>query len=136
MLRATYQDAVVIEVAKLCPSFPACKLPFCNLPHRTPPFERNVDLSWYAVYTCAGRDKRVKQQMDLRRIRCALPLYRTVRHWKDCRKELVLPLFPSYIFVNLALGNRVRVLEIPGVVSFVVGKGGRWPCPTMRSVLS
>ena len=81
--------------------------------------ELDEGLSWYAVYTCARHEKRVKQQLDLRRIRCALPLYHAVHRWKDRRKELDLPLFPSYIFVNLALMDRVRVLEIPGVVSFV-----------------
>ena len=79
--------------------------------------------SWYAVYTCARHEKKVKQQLDLRQIRCALPLYRAVHRWKDRRKELDLPLFPSYIFVNLALTNRLRVLEIPGVVSFVCSQG-------------
>ena len=79
--------------------------------------------SWYAVYTCARHEKKVKQQLDLRQIRCALPLYRAVHRWKDRRKELDLPLFPSYIFVNLALANRVHVLEIPGVVSFVCSQG-------------
>jgi transcription antitermination factor NusG len=32
---------------------------------------------------------------------------------------LELPLFPSYIFVHIALENRVQVLEVPGVVSLV-----------------
>ena len=85
--------------------------------------ECEANSSWYAVYTCARHEKRVKQQLDLRQIRCALPLYRAVHRWKDRRKELDLPLFPSYIFVNLALANRVRVLEIPGVVSFVCSQG-------------
>jgi transcription termination/antitermination protein NusG len=90
-----------------------------------PPSQIELDegSSWYAVYTCARHEKRVKQQLDLRQIRCALPLYRAVHRWKDRRKELDLPLFPSYIFVNLALTNRVRVLEIPGVVSFVCSQG-------------
>ena len=79
--------------------------------------------SWYAVYTCARHEKKVKQQLDLRQIRCALPLYRAVHRWKDRRKELDLPLFPSYIFVNLALTNRLRVLELPGVVSVVCSQG-------------
>jgi hypothetical protein len=92
-------------------------------PIPTSRLELDEGLSWYAVYTCARHEKRVKQQLDLRQIRCALPLYRAVHRWKDRRKELDLPLFPSYIFVNLSLANRVRVLEIPGVVSFVCSQG-------------
>lgn len=79
--------------------------------------------NWYAVYTCARHEKRVKQQLELRQVHCALPLYRAVHRWKDRRKTLDLPLFPSYIFVHLALADRVRVFGIPGVVSFVCAQG-------------
>ena len=52
---------------------------------------------WFAVYTCPRHEKRVKRQLELRHIRCALPLYRALHRWKDRRKEVELPLFPSYI---------------------------------------
>ena len=48
-----------------------------------------------------------------------LPLYESVRRWKDRRKKLQLPLFPGYIFVRLALSERMKVLEVAGVVKFV-----------------
>jgi transcription antitermination factor NusG len=52
-----------------------------------------------------------------------LPLYDTVRRWKDRRVELQLPLFPGYIFVRIALRNRLSVLKVPGVVR-VLGING------------
>jgi transcription antitermination factor NusG len=85
--------------------------------------------NWYAVYTCARHEKRVRAQMDLRRLQAFLPLYRAVHGWKDRRKEVELPLFPSYVFVHLALKDRLRVLEIPGVVSFVTSQGRPAPLP-------
>lgn len=106
-----------IQDSALQPSTPASR------------FDLDAELPWYAVYTCARHEKWVKQQMDLRQIRCVLPLYRTVHRWKDRRKELVLPLFPSYVFVNLPLKERIRVLEIPGVVSFVNSQGKPLPLP-------
>jgi transcription antitermination factor NusG len=33
--------------------------------------------------------------------------------------RLRLPLFPGYVFVHLALQNRLRVLQVPGVVRLV-----------------
>jgi len=42
-----------------------------------------------------------------------------VRRWKDRRKEIELPLFPGYIFVHVALRDRLQVLRLPGVVQFV-----------------
>lgn len=78
---------------------------------------------WYAVYTGARHEKSVAAQMRERRIRHFLPLYRSVHRWKDRRKVVELALFPSYLFVHMALNHRVRVLEIPGVVHLVSGNG-------------
>lgn len=57
--------------------------------------------------------------MERNQIDYFLPLYRSVRRWKDRRKELELPLFPGYVFVHTALKDRLRVLQLPGVVHFV-----------------
>jgi transcription antitermination factor NusG len=46
-------------------------------------------------------------------------LYETVRNWKDRRKRLEFPLFPGYIFVRIALQERMRVLLTPGIVRLV-----------------
>ena len=83
----------------------------------------NCELPWYAVYTCARHEKLVSRQLEDRRIGCFLPLYRTVRQWKDRRKQLELPLFPSYVFVQIEPQSRLRVLELPGVVRFVSFNG-------------
>lgn len=74
---------------------------------------------WYAAYTCTRHEKRVAQQLDERHVENFLPLYRSVRRWKDRRKELQLALFPSYVFVRMDLKDRLRVLQLPGVVDFV-----------------
>jgi transcription antitermination factor NusG len=46
-------------------------------------------------------------------------LYRSLRRWKDRSKQLDLPLFPGYVFVHLALQDRLRVLQLPGVLQLV-----------------
>ena len=74
---------------------------------------------WYAVYTWANHEKRVATQIQVRGIDKFLPVYRSVRCWSDRRVSLDLPLFPGYVFVRLALRDRLRVLQIPGVVRFV-----------------
>jgi transcription antitermination factor NusG len=82
-----------------------------------------VQPCWYALYTYARHEKRVAEQMERRRVACFLPLYRSVRRWKDRRKELDLALFPGYVFVYMSLANKVRALEVPGVVNFVSFNG-------------
>jgi transcription antitermination factor NusG len=78
---------------------------------------------WYAVYTCAQHEKRVAAELAARTVEHFLPLYSSVRRWKDRRVTLDLPLFPGYVFVRLALCDRLRVVQIPSVVR-LVGFGG------------
>jgi len=74
---------------------------------------------WYAAYTCANHERRVVGELSVRAVEHFLPLYRSVRRWKDRRVFLDLPLFPGYVFVRLALRDRLRVLQIPSVVRLV-----------------
>jgi transcriptional antiterminator NusG len=61
----------------------------------------------------------------MREIEHYLPLYRAHRKWSDgSRVTLDLPLFPGYIFVCIQRNERVRVLEVPGVLALVGGTGG------------
>jgi len=93
------------------------------------PLDESTVAKWYAVYTCARHEKRVADQMERRRLHGFVPLYRATHRWKDRRKEVVLALFPSYVFVHFTLRDRVRVLEIPGVVSIVGSQGKPTPLP-------
>jgi len=87
----------------------------------------SCELHWYAAYTCANHEKRVAEQLVGRSVECFLPLYQSVRRWKDRRVQLQLPLFPGYVFVRLALRDRFQVLQAPGIVK-LVGFGGT-PAP-------
>lgn len=89
------------------------------------PFERAavppeyIEARWYAAYTCANHEKRVAQQLSIRKVEHFLPLYSSLRWWKDRRVMLDLPLFPSYVFVRMALRDRLRVQTVPGVARLV-----------------
>ncbi len=78
---------------------------------------------WYATYVCTHHERKVVRQLEERRVTCFLPVYRSVRRWKDRRKELDLVLFPGYVFVHIDLCNRLRVLDLPGVVRLVSCNG-------------
>lgn len=81
---------------------------------------------WYAAYTCANHEKRVHDQLDQRSVESLLPLYETVRRWKDRRVRLQVPLFPGYVFVRMALAERLCVLQVPGIARLVGFNG--LPC--------
>jgi len=78
---------------------------------------------WYAAYTCANHEKRVAAELGARAVEHYLPLYGSVRRWRDRRVRLDLPLFPGYVFVRLALGDKLRVLQVPSLVHLVSFNG-------------
>lgn len=96
---------------------------------------------WYAAYTSANHEKRVAKQLEERAVEHFLPLYRSVRRWSDRRVQIDLPLFPGYVFVRMALRDRLHVLQIPSVVRLVGFNGPPTALPdeemdTLRSGLS
>jgi transcriptional antiterminator NusG len=84
---------------------------------------------WYAAYTSANHEKRVAGEFGRRSMECYLPLHGSVRRWKDRRVRLQLPLFPGYVFVRIALPERLRVLQVPGVARLVGFEGHLAPVP-------
>jgi len=103
------------------PTMMALTKPTSEFPASAPDEPRKEN--WYALYTCPRHEKRVAQQIERRSFSCFLPLYRSVRRWKDRRKELDLALFPGYVFVHMKLENRLQVLQLPGVVRLVSFNG-------------
>ncbi len=63
-----------------------------------------IEPRWYAAYSWANHEKRVAEQLGQRSVEHFLPLYECVR---------------GYVFVRLALRDRLRVLQIPSVVRLV-----------------
>jgi len=96
---------------------------------------------WYAAYTSSRHEKRVVEHLSQREIECFLPLYETVRRWNNGRHRVQLPLFPSYVFVRIALRDKLRVLQIPGLVQLVSFQGAPAVLPdaeieTLRNALA
>ncbi|MGA2651905.1 MAG: transcription termination/antitermination NusG family protein [Terracidiphilus sp.] len=86
--------------------------------------------NWYAVFTVPQNEKSVVRHLNLREVESFLPTYETVRVWKNRqRMKLVLPLFPSYLFVRINPRERAKVLQSPGVLH-IVGNGREYvPLP-------
>jgi transcription termination/antitermination protein NusG len=104
-----------------------------RIPTRADSFERHLrsaaewpglpvgycEARWYAAYTSANHEKRVAEQLGVREVEHFLPTYSSVRRWKDRRVTLQLPLFSGYVFVRMALRERLRVVQVPGVARLV-----------------
>jgi transcription termination/antitermination protein NusG len=81
--------------------------------------ESYCESRWYAAYTRANHEKRVSEQLAVSGVEHFLPLYSSMRRWKDRRIRLNMPLFPGYVFVRMALRDRLQVLQVPGVARLV-----------------
>lgn len=85
--------------------------------------------AWYALYTRHQHEKTVADLLARKNFTVYLPLYESSRRWKDRVKQLSLPLFPSYVFVQGGLDRQLQMLTTPGVFSVVNCAGKAQPIP-------
>ena len=86
--------------------------------------------NWYAVYTVPQHEKSALKQLQMREVESFLPTYETVRVWKNRqRMKLILPLFPTYLFVHINSRERTKVLQSPGVLQIVGNSREYVPLP-------
>lgn len=75
---------------------------------------------WYLIYIKPRQEKNVANHLDQKGINCFLPTMNVMRQWHDRKKKITVPLFPSYIFVDIqCLEEFYSVLDIDGVCCFV-----------------
>src|SRR5215472_10122512 len=103
--------------------------------------QEESQLFWYAAYTVSRHEKTVAQHLLQREVECFLPLYESVHRWKNGRHRVQLPLFPSYVFVRMGLRDKLRVLQVPGLVQLVTFQGSPAALPdaeieTLRGALA
>jgi transcription antitermination factor NusG len=70
---------------------------------------------WWALYTRHQHEKTVAEMLSAKGFEVFLPLYESVRRWKDRRKLLSLPLFPGYVFVRGGMERRLQIVTTPGI---------------------
>jgi transcription antitermination factor NusG len=70
---------------------------------------------WWALYTRHQHEKTVTEMLSAKGFEVFLPLYGSIRRWKDRSKKITLPLFPCYVFVRGGLDRRLQVVTTPGI---------------------
>lgn len=84
-------------------------------PLNTIGIETEMGTGWWALYTRHQHEKVVADMLGVKGLEVFLPLYESIRRWKDRNKMLALPLFPCYVFVRAEVGRRLQVVSTPGV---------------------
>jgi transcription antitermination factor NusG len=70
---------------------------------------------WFALYTRHQHEKVVAEMLTAKGFEAFLPLYDSMRLWKDRKKTISLPLFPCYVFVRGPLERKLAMITTPGV---------------------
>src|SRR5579863_5464336 len=99
-------------------------------------FEISDDRAWYAVFTVPQHEKSALRYLEMLALESFLPTYEVTRVWKNRqRKKVILPLFPTYLFVHIKSNERAKVLHSPGVIQIVGNGKGQVPLPDSEIAL-
>lgn len=80
-------------------------------------------MNWYVVYTKPKWEKKVAERLNEIGVVAYCPLIAKLSQWSDRKKVVDVPLFNSYIFVQIADKDRNRVFEVSGVIRYLFWLG-------------
>jgi len=88
--------------------------------------------AWFAVYVKSRTEKKVAVEFQKSGIDYFLPLIKELRQWSDRKKWVEVPLFRSYIFVQIEPKDYFKVLQITGVSRYITFEGKAVAIPVQQ----
>ncbi|MEJ6981374.1 UpxY family transcription antiterminator [Pedobacter sp. P351] len=79
--------------------------------------------NWMVIYTRPRWEKKVDLQLQSQGIESFCPVRKVENQWADRKKIVDLPLFCSYIFVNIHSREEFKVRQTLGVLNFIYYMG-------------
>ena len=76
-------------------------------------------MPWYVIRTKPQHEIKSAGFLENLGIEVFCPVITEVRQWTDRKKKVTVPLFRSYLFVNIGSKERNKVYEAPGVSGFL-----------------
>jgi transcriptional antiterminator RfaH len=80
-------------------------------------------MNWYVVYTKPKWERKVAEKLNQLGIECYCPVITQVKQWSDRKKKVEVPLFNSYVFVQLPDSSRNLVFQVAGVIRYLFWLG-------------
>ncbi|OPZ98821.1 MAG: Transcription antitermination protein RfaH [Bacteroidetes bacterium ADurb.Bin408] len=85
--------------------------------------DKQVKKNWFVVYTKPRHEKKSAALLQASGVEVYLPLRKELRSWSDRKKWVEMPLFPSYLFVNILHEDFKKVAGSYGIVKFIYSEG-------------
>ena len=76
-------------------------------------------MPWYVLRVKPKSEKKSAEELEKLQIETYCPVRTEVRQWSDRKKKVSVPLFVSYVFVNLPEKERDQVFQIPSVLRYL-----------------
>lgn len=80
-------------------------------------------MTWYVLYTKPKWEKKVAERLTQIGVECYCPTFTKVQQWSDRKKKIEVPLFNSYVFIQLSDMDRNIVFTVPGVIRYLFWLG-------------
>lgn len=80
-------------------------------------------MNWYVVYTKPKWEKKVAERLNEIGVVTFCPLITKISQWSDRKKKVSVPLFNSYIFVQIDEKKRNQVFEVVGALRYLFWLG-------------
>ncbi|WDF59132.1 UpxY family transcription antiterminator [Flavobacterium sp. KACC 22758] len=80
-------------------------------------------MNWYVVYTKPKWEKKVADKLTQIGIECYCPLITQIKQWSDRKKKVEVPLFNSYVFIQIEDSDRNSVFEVAGIIRYLFWLG-------------
>lgn len=80
-------------------------------------------MNWYVVYTKPKWEKKVAERLNEIGVHTYCPLITKVSQWSDRKKTITVPLFNSYIFVQVSEKERNSIFQVTGAIRYLFWLG-------------
>ncbi|MEP2237757.1 MAG: transcription termination/antitermination NusG family protein [Maribacter sp.] len=71
--------------------------------------------NWYVLYVKPKNEKKVAERLSAHQVDVYCPMIKEVKQWSDRKKTIEVPLFSSYVFVNISECERQKVFDVPEI---------------------
>jgi len=80
-------------------------------------------MNWYVVYTKPKWEKKVAERLNELGVVTYCPMVTKISQWSDRKKKLTVPLFNSYVFVQVEENERNRIFDVSGAIRYLFWLG-------------